>query len=116
TEKFLVGVSGSEFRPVGLNFSPDGLSLWICDWNYGGWVSKGKQTGRLIKATYTGKSLAQVKPAWFVAAATARSFDASTDELVSALSHSDATVRLVAQRRLADRKAVKELEAVLASG
>jgi putative membrane-bound dehydrogenase-like protein len=116
TEKFLSGVSGSEFRPVGLNFSPDGLSLWICDWNYGGWTTKGKQTGRLIRATYTGKSLAAAKPAWYVAAATAGKFEASTEELVAALSHADTEVRQVAQRRLADRKAAKELLAVLASG
>jgi putative membrane-bound dehydrogenase-like protein len=116
TEKFLTG-GGGEFRPLGLSFSPDGMSLYICDWNYGGWTSKGKQTGRLIKATYTGAaSVAAPKPAWYVAAATAQPFEASTDELVKGLSHSSREVRLVAQRRLADRKATKELEAVLASG
>src|SRR5688572_15469340 len=68
TEKFLTG-GGGDFRPLGLAVSPDGMSLYVCDWNYGGWVAKGKQTGRLIKATYTGgASLAAPKPAWFVPA------------------------------------------------
>jgi len=117
TEKFLVGVGGSEFRPLGLAVSPDGRSLYVCDWNYGGWTAKGKQTGRLIKATYTGApSVAAPKPAWYVSAATAKPFEASNDDLVKGLSHSSREVRLTAQRRLADRKAVKELEAVLASG
>ncbi len=116
TEKFLTG-GGGDFRPLGLTVSPDGMSLYVCDWNYGGWVAKGKQTGRLIKATYTGgPSLAAPKPAWFVPAATAKPFEASTDELIKGLSHPSREVRLTAQRRLADRKATKELEAVLASG
>jgi putative membrane-bound dehydrogenase-like protein len=115
TEKFLVG-GGGEFRPVGLNFSPDGLSLYICDWNYGGWMSKGKSAGRLIRATYTGPSQATAHPAWAVPAAMAQPFEASTADLVAGLGHPDAAVRLVAQRRLADRKAKSELEAVLASG
>jgi putative membrane-bound dehydrogenase-like protein len=116
TEKFLTG-GGGEFRPLGLAVSPDGMSLYVCDWNYGGWVAKGKQTGRLIKATWTGgPSLAAPKPAWFVPAATAKPFEASTDELLKGLSHPSHEVRLTAQRRLADRKATKGLEAVLASG
>jgi putative heme-binding domain-containing protein len=116
TEKFLLG-AGSEFRPLGLAVSPDGMSLYCCDWNYGGWVAKGKQTGRLIKATYTGgASLAAPKPSWYVAAGTAQKVDASNDDLVKGLSHPSREVRLVAQRRLADRKATKELEAVLAGG
>src|SRR5436190_6912656 len=116
TEKFLTG-PGSEFRPLGLAVSPDGMSIYVCDWNYGGWVAKGKQTGRLIKATYTGgPSLAASKPGWYVPAATAQKCEASNDDLVKGLSHSSREVRLTAQRRLADRKATKELEAVLASG
>jgi len=116
TEKFLVG-AGSEFRPLGLAVSPDGMSIYVCDWNFGGWTAKGKQTGRLIKATYTGgASLAAPKPAWFIPAATAMPFEATNDDLVKGLSHPSRDVRLTAQRRLADRKAAKELEAVLASG
>jgi len=116
TEKFLTG-PGSEFRPLGLAVSPDGMSLYCCDWNFGGWVAKGKQTGRLIKATYTGAaSLAAPKPAWYVPAATAQKFEASNDDLVKGLSHPSREVRLTAQRRLADRKATSELETVLGDG
>ncbi|MBV8879301.1 MAG: HEAT repeat domain-containing protein, partial [Planctomycetaceae bacterium] len=116
TEKFLTA-GGGEFRPLNAAVSPDGMSIYVCDWNYGGWVAKGKQTGRLIKATYTGgTSLASPKPAWYVPAATAQPFEASTDDLLKGLSHTSREVRLVAQRRLADRKAAKELEAVLATG
>jgi len=116
TEKFLTA-GGGEFRPLGQAVSPDGMSIYICDWNYGGWTAKGKQTGRLIKATYTGAaSLAAAKPAWYVPAAMAQPFEASTADLVKGLSHPSREVRLVAQRRLADRKATAELEAVLASG
>src|SRR6185436_9558387 len=105
TEKFLTA-GGGEFRPLGLAVSPDGMSLYVCDWNYGGWTAKGKQTGRLIKATYTGgPSLAAPKPAWLAAAGTAQPFEASTADLVTALSHSSHAVRMVAQRRLVDRKA-----------
>src|SRR5882672_7687006 len=116
TEKFLTG-GGGEFRPLGQAVSPDGMSIYICDWNYGGWTAKGKQTGRLIKATYTGgASMAAPKPAWYVPAATAQTFEASTADLIKGFSHSSREVRLTAQRRLSDRKATKELEAVLASG
>jgi len=116
TEKFLTG-GGGEFRPLGLAVSPDGMSLYICDWNYGGWMAKGKSTGRLIKATYTGgASTASAKPAWYIPAATAQPFEAATADLIKGLSHTSREVRLLAQRRLADRKATKELEAVLASG
>lgn len=116
TEKFLTG-GGGEFRPLNAAVSPDGMSIYVCDWNYGGWTAKGKQTGRLIKATYTGgASLAAPKPAWYVPAATALPFEATNADLIKGLSHSSREVRLVAQRRLADRKATKDLEAVLASG
>src|SRR5882672_4066198 len=116
TEKFLTG-AGSEFRPLGLAVSPDGMSTYVCDWNYGGWMAKGKSTGRLIKATYTGgASMATAKPAWYVPAATAQPFEASNADLIKGLSHTSREVRLTAQRRLSDRKATKDLEAVLATG
>ena len=59
--------------------------------------------------TYTGPSLATPKPAWFVPAAMGRPFEASTDDLVKGLFHPAQSVRLVAQRRLAERKAEAEL-------
>ena len=92
------------FRPVGIALAPDGLSFYIADWNYGGWKSK-TIAGRLLKVTYTGTSLAAPKPAWWVPAASGRPFTATTAELVAALAHPAQNVRLVAQRRLAERGA-----------
>ncbi|HXX93339.1 MAG TPA: HEAT repeat domain-containing protein, partial [Planctomycetota bacterium] len=92
-------------------------SLWFCDWNFGGWTTKGKETGRLIKATYTGgPSQAAARPSWYLPGALGRPIEATSEELVSGLSHPSLQVRLVAQRRLVDRKAVKELEGVVAHG
>ena len=92
------------FRPVGLAISPDGLSFYLADWNYAGWRAK-TVAGRLLKLTYTGPSLATPKPAWWVAAASGQKFTASIGELVAALRHPAQSVRLVAQRRLAERAA-----------
>lgn len=101
-----------DFRPVGSAVSADGMSIYICDWNFGGWKQKDKETGRLIKMTYKGPSQAKPKPAWVAAAGTGKPFEASTSDLVAALGHPAQSVRLIAQRRLVDRKAVKELQAV----
>jgi putative membrane-bound dehydrogenase-like protein len=101
-----------DFRPVGSAVSADGMSIYVCDWNFGGWKQKDKQTGRLIKMTYTGPSQAMPKPAWVVAAGTGKPFDATTADLIAALAHPAQSVRMIAQRRLVDRKAVKELREV----
>ena len=45
------------FRPAGIAVSPDGLSFYIADWNYDGWKAN-VVAGRLLKVTYTGRSLA----------------------------------------------------------
>ncbi len=94
----------AEFRPVGLAVSPDGLSLLVTDWNFGGW-KRNEPAGRLLKVAYTGASQAMAKPAWYVPAATGRKFDASVADLIAGLSHPAQSVRLVAQRRLAERGA-----------
>jgi putative membrane-bound dehydrogenase-like protein len=101
-EKFLTRGSGGEFRPVGITVTPDGMGFYVTDWNYGGWKAK-VDAGRLIKVTYNGESLAKAKPNWFVAAAMGEKFEASTQALVEALMHPAQSVRLVAQRRLAER-------------
>ena len=75
-----------EFRPVGIAVTPDGLGFYVADWNFGGWKSK-QVAGRLLKVTYTGKSLAAPKPAWFVPAAMGRKFEATTAELIEGLKH-----------------------------
>lgn len=100
-------VSGSqEFRPIGIAWSPDGMSLYIADWNFGGWRSP-EIKGRLLKVTYTGKSLAAPKPAWFVPAAMGKKFEATDEELLEGLKHPAQSVRMVAQRRLIERGKVE---------
>ena len=94
----------SEFRPIGVAVSPDGLSLYITDWNtYLSWDEV--VTGRLLKLTYLGKSQAKLRPGWVSQAGTGKDFTASTDELVAVLRHPAESVRLIAQRRLAARGA-----------
>ncbi len=100
------------FKPVGITVTPDGMGFYVTDWALSGWKTS-QVLGRLYKVTYTGKSLAAPKPDWYVPAATGQKFKASTKELVQALSHPSQSVRLVAQRRLADRR--KEGERKLAS-
>ncbi|HEX7899531.1 MAG TPA: HEAT repeat domain-containing protein [Planctomycetota bacterium] len=111
-QDFLTQQGTQDFRPVGSAVSADGKSIYVCDWNFGGWKQKDKETGRLIKATYTGPSQAAPKPAWFAAAGTGKPFEATTAELIAALGHPAQSVRMIAQRRLVDRKAVKELREV----
>jgi len=100
------------FKPVGITITPDGMGFYITDWGLSGW-KRNELLGRLYKVTYTGESLAAPKPDWYIPAATGQKFKASTRELVQALSHPSQSVRLVAQRRLADRG--KEGENKLAS-
>ena len=97
-EKLLAG----NVRPTGIAIAPDGLSFYVGDWQFPGWRSDAK-AGRLLKLTYRGPSAAAPKPAWYVPAAMGREFQASTDELVRGLSHPARSVRMVAQRRLAER-------------
>jgi putative heme-binding domain-containing protein len=102
-----------DFWPVGIGWTPDGLGFYLADWQL--YDRKNVVVGRLYKATWTGKSSARPRPGWTAPAATGRPFEASTAELVGALSHPARDVRLVAQRRLADRgkEAVAPLVALL---
>jgi putative membrane-bound dehydrogenase-like protein len=102
-DKFLKGGT-QPFRPLGICVTQDGMGFLIADWNWDGWNSK-NDAGRLMKLTYTGKSHAQPKPRWFVPAAMGQKFQATTQELVEALKHPAQSVRLVAQRRVAERGA-----------
>ncbi len=116
-DDFLVSEKASgkrEFRPVGIAVSPDGMSFYIADWNFGGWRAP-ETAGRLLKVTYTGKSHATPKPAWFVPAATGKKFDATDEELIEGLKHPAQSVRMVAQRRLAERgeNVIPKLKALL---
>jgi len=93
-----------DFRPVGIALSPDGMSVYICDWNHRD-TKENVTVGRLLKMTYTDKSHAAPRPEWYLPAATGSEIDLLTSELVRGLSHSSHSVRLTAQRRLAERGA-----------
>jgi putative heme-binding domain-containing protein len=112
-ENFSTGPS--DYRPLGICVSPDGLSLYLTDWNFGGWLRPDRK-GRLLKYTYTGKSHAAPRPDWFIDAASGRKFKATTAELCEALGHPAQSVRLVAQRRLVDRKEIQPVLAALKNG
>ncbi|MCA1684511.1 MAG: HEAT repeat domain-containing protein, partial [Planctomycetia bacterium] len=42
------------FRPIDLALSYDGKTLYVADWNMGGWGSKQEKVGRVFAITYTG--------------------------------------------------------------
>jgi putative heme-binding domain-containing protein len=100
---FLTQGETDHFYPTGICVTPDGKGFYVCDWGKGSW----KHTfviGRLYRVTYTGKTQETPKPAWFVPAGTGQKFEATTSELIAGLSHPAESVRMVAQRRLAERK------------
>jgi putative membrane-bound dehydrogenase-like protein len=92
-----------DFRPVGIALSPDGRSIYLCDWQHIDTKEK-VEVGRLLKLTYTGMNRAPPKPSWYLPASMGQKVEASTEELIKGLSHPAQSVRLVAQRRLAERK------------
>jgi putative membrane-bound dehydrogenase-like protein len=100
-DKFLKGGT-QPFRPLGICVTNDGMGFYICDWNFDGWNAK-TDIGRFMKLTWTGKSLATPKPQWYVPAAMAQKFEASLSDLIAGLTHPAESVRLVAQRRIAER-------------
>jgi putative membrane-bound dehydrogenase-like protein len=91
----------ADFRPVGICFSPDGTSIYICDWQHVD-SKEDVEVGRLLKMTHAGATRRR-RPDWFAAAAGGKKFEATQDELFAALDDPSFDVRLVAQRRVADR-------------
>jgi putative membrane-bound dehydrogenase-like protein len=92
----------ADFRPVGITFSDDGLSLFICDWQHRD-TKENIVVGRLWKLAWAGTNYAQPRPSWYVPAAMGKTIQARTDDLLAALSHPARSVRLVAQRMLIAR-------------
>lgn len=88
-------------RPVGIQVLQDGSGILVADWNYAGWRNAQTDAGRLLKLTYTGKLNPALKPSWYVEAAKGKQDAASFEEYLKGLSHPAESVRLVAQRRLA---------------
>jgi putative heme-binding domain-containing protein len=99
---FLSRGDSDDLHPVGICVGPDGKSVYVTDWGHSFW-KRDQKMGRLIKVTYTGKTQETPKPAWFVPAATGEKFEATTAELVRGLMHPAESVRMVAERRLAER-------------
>jgi putative membrane-bound dehydrogenase-like protein len=92
-EDFLTnGGPRDNFRPVGICLSPEGRSLYVADWHHEG--SKGKvAAGRVLKVTFAGKHEPTPRPG----------------DPGQALTHPAREVRLAAQRRLVELKAVETL-------
>ena len=105
----------ADFRPVGIAVAPDGLGLYICDWQHAD-TKEAVAVGRLLRLTYTGASHAasRSRPG-IMDAASGRPCGAGVDELLRGLSHPARSVRDVAQRRLAERgeEAVESLVRLL---
>ncbi len=97
-------LSGPNFRPIGVSVLDDGTGFLVADWEMGGW-NNAKEQGRLFKLTFTGPMSPTPRPSWYVAAATGQKFEATTADLIAGLSHPAECVRLVAQRRIAERGA-----------
>jgi putative heme-binding domain-containing protein len=89
-------------KPVGITVTPDGKGFYVTDWAVNAWKT-GDVVGHIYKLTYTNATFAKSKPGWFVPAALGQKFHATTGSLVRALSHPAQSVRMVAQRRLAER-------------
>ena len=91
-------------RPVGIQVLEDGSGILVADWNYAGWRNAEADAGRLLKLTYTGTLTPTPKPDWYVAAASGKlSPNANAiPHYTKALSHPSESVRLVAQRRIAE--------------
>ena len=52
---FAVPNGVKNFRPIDLALSHDGRTLYVADWNMGGWGSKTEKVGRIFAITYTGE-------------------------------------------------------------
>jgi putative heme-binding domain-containing protein len=100
---FLTKGETDHFFPTGICVDADGKGFYVCDWGQGTWKHL-FVIGRLYHVTYTGKTQETPKPDWFVPAGTGQKFEATTSELIAGLSHPAESVRMVAQRRLSERK------------
>lgn len=101
-----------DFRPVGITPGPDGKSLYICDWQHRD-EKASVHVGRLLKLTWTGRDHSTPKPGWYLPAALGRSVALSTSDLIAGLAHPARSVRLTAQRRLAERGETQGVRALL---
>ena len=103
-----------DFRPVGICPTADGTGLYLCDWQHRDTKEK-VSVGRLFRLTHRDPVISAPKPTWFEASASGKKVDVSTADLIAALEHPAHSVRLTAQRRLAERgtEVVSQLSDVL---
>ncbi|HEY6227837.1 MAG TPA: hypothetical protein VI282_12010, partial [Verrucomicrobiae bacterium] len=99
----------ADFRPVGIAWSDDGGSIYICDWQHRDTKEEQAVTGRLWKLTWAGKRNSAARPAWYVAAATGKPVSASDEEIAVGLAHPGRRVRMAAERVLIARKSISAL-------
>ena len=95
---------------VGINFGPDG-ALYSADWGGGYPMNEKGAVWKIDDPTIAGNAIRQEVAKFLKAGPT----KVSTAELVTRLSHKDMRIRLDAQWELANRKAIAELQQVIAS-
>ncbi|MBM3823160.1 MAG: DUF1080 domain-containing protein [Verrucomicrobia bacterium] len=88
-----------DFRPVGIAFSSDGRSLFICDWQHRD-VKAQATVGRLWRLVRESPEPAAPRPDWWRPLAMGETRTVPTLELITALTHPSHAVRLTAQRSL----------------
>lgn len=52
---FMLPQGGDNFHPIDLALSDDGKTLYVADWNMGGWGNKEEKVGRVFAVTYAGE-------------------------------------------------------------
>lgn len=91
---FAVPDGVSNFRPIDLALSYDGATMYVADWNMGGWGSKTEKVGRVFAITYKGEvplSRPRGKD------------DDSIEDQIKQLDHPSFNERMRAQRALAKK-------------
>ncbi|MCI0747629.1 MAG: HEAT repeat domain-containing protein [Verrucomicrobia subdivision 3 bacterium] len=97
----------NDFYPVGICWSADARSMYICDWQHRDTKEK-VAVGRLWKMTHKAPSRAAPRPEWYVPAAMGKTVRPTVGKLVSSLEHPSRGVRLTAQRLLSLRSGEAE--------
>lgn len=54
---FMVPQGGDNFHPIDLVLSDDGRTLYVADWNMGGWGNKEEKVGRVFAVSYTAEEI-----------------------------------------------------------